>query len=117
MNPPPSRSAAPLGGPTASWLYATFRSINLTWAPGYAEAIETPVLMIGGGRDRVVVTARQEAMARRLPNGKFHMIDKAAHELLVECDDVRFDFFETVAAFADIRIDQPTIDMSGCIRR
>lgn len=109
--------ALALGGPTSSWLHATFRSINLTWAPGYAEAISTPVLMIGGGRDRVVTTARQEAMAGRLPNGKFHLIDKAAHELLVECDDVRFDFFERVAAFADIRIDQPTIDMSGCIRR
>ena len=99
--------ALALGGPTAAWLAATFDSINLTWSPGYAEAIETPVLMIGGGRDRVVVTARQEAMAKRLPNGEFLVIDKAAHELLVECDDVRFEFLERVAAFADVRIDQP----------
>ncbi|MEM8950648.1 MAG: alpha/beta hydrolase, partial [Pseudomonadota bacterium] len=42
--------ALALGGPTAGWLDATFRSINLTWSPGYAEAIETPVLMVGGGR-------------------------------------------------------------------
>lgn len=109
--------ALALGGPTAAWLAATFRSINLTWSPGYAEAIETPVLMVGGGHDRVVVTARQEAMAKRLPNGRFHVLDKAAHELLVECDDVRFAFFENVAAFADVRIDQPKIDMDGCVRR
>ncbi|MGI9489604.1 MAG: alpha/beta fold hydrolase [Geminicoccaceae bacterium] len=109
--------ALALGGPTAGWLDATFRSINLTWTTGYAEAIETPVLIVGGGRDRVVITARQEMMAKRLPNGRFHMIDKAAHEILVECDDVRFDFLERIAAFADIRLEQPAIDMSGCIGR
>ena len=55
--------------------------------------------------------------ARRLPNGRFRLLDKAAHELLVECDDIRFAFFESVAAFARIRIDQPNIDMEGCARR
>ncbi|NJO38497.1 MAG: alpha/beta hydrolase, partial [Rhizobiales bacterium] len=105
-----------LGGPTAAWLNATFQSINLTWSPGYADAIETPVLMIGGGRDRVVVTARQEALARRLPNGRFQRIDQAAHELLVECDDVRSAFFQALADFAAVRIDQPPIDLGSCVR-
>ena len=109
--------ALPLGGPTAGWLDATFRSINLTWSPGYAEAIETPVLMVGGGRDRVVVTERQKAMAKRLPNGRFDVIDQAAHELLIECDDIRFDFLQKIADFTKVRIAQPPIDMSGCARR
>ena len=109
--------ALALGGPTASWLDATFRSINLTWSPGYAEVIDPPVLIVGGGRDQVVVTARQEAMARRLPKGQYRVIDNAAHELLVECDDVRFGFLESVAAFAGVRIEQPAIDMSNCVRR
>ena len=106
-----------LGGPTAAWLDATFRSINLTWSPGYAEAIEMPVSIVSGGRDQVVVGARQEEMARRLPNGEFHVIGEAAHELLLECDDVRFAFFEKLSAFADVRIDQPSIDLSGCVGR
>lgn len=109
--------ALALGGPTAAWLAATFRSINLTWAPGYAETIETPVLIVGGGLDKVVVTARQKAMAKRLPNGRFDVIDQAAHELLVECDDVRHAFLQQAAAFAEISIDQPPIDMNGCARR
>ena len=108
--------ALALGGPTAGWLDATFRSINLTWSEGYAEAIETPVLIVGGGRDTVVVTERQKDMVKRLPNGRFHVIEEAAHELLVECDDVRFDFLNRVAAFADIEIDMPSIDMQSCVR-
>ena len=105
-----------LGGPTAAWLDATFRSINLTWSPGYAEAIDTPVLMIGGGRDQVVVTKRQKVMAKRLPRGAFQVIDRAAHELLVECDDVRAEFLTGVAAFAGIDLELPPLDMSGCVR-
>jgi len=105
-----------LGGPTATWLDATFRSLNLTWSPGYAETIETPLLIVGGGRDTVVITARQEAMVQRLAKGKFSVIDDAAHELLVECDDVRTDFLQQLANFTDINIDQPAVDMTGCAR-
>ena len=90
--------ALALGGPTSAWLDATFRSINITWAPGYAEAITTPVLMIGGGRDKTVVMARQKRMAARLPNGAFRSIERGAHELLMEGADIRREVF---AAFAD----------------
>lgn len=110
-----------LGGPTAAWLNATFRSIGLIWEEGYAETIETPVLMIGGGKDTVVITPRQKAMTERLPNGRFDIIDEGAHELLVECDDVRSAFFEKfaafAAAFADVTIEQPPVDMRHCVRR
>lgn len=105
-----------LGGPTAAWLGATFRSINLTWTSGYAEAIETPIMIVGGGRDSVVVTNRQEAMAKRLAKGTFQFIERASHELLVECDDVRAEFLTSVAAFNGIQIDLPPIDISGCVR-
>lgn len=109
--------ALALGGPTSDWLDATFRSINLTLAKGYAETIETPVLIIGGGQDKVVVTKRQETMARRLPNGEFRCFDQAAHELLVECDDVRLAFFEAFAAFTGSRLKLPAPDMKNCARR
>ncbi|MGI9510257.1 MAG: alpha/beta fold hydrolase [Geminicoccaceae bacterium] len=108
--------ALALGGPTAAWLQATFCSINRTWSKGYAEAIETPVLIVSGGRDQVVVGARQAAMAKRLPNGRFHVIEEAAHELLVECDDVRSAFFDVFSDFIGITLEQPSIDLSGCVR-
>ncbi len=108
--------ALALGGPTTAWLDAAFRSIDLTWSPGYAESIETPVLMVGGGQDRVVMTPRQEQMAKRLPNGRFLSIGHAAHELLVECDDIRLAFFEAFAAFAEIPLHMPGVDMSTCVR-
>ncbi len=106
-----------LGGPTADWLDATFHSINLTWSKGYAEAIDTPILIIGGGRDEVVVTNRQEEMAKRLPNGRFQVFEHAAHELLIECDDVRLAFLKAFADFTGCSLDLPAPDMSNCIRQ
>jgi lysophospholipase len=108
--------ALALGGPTTDWLDATFHSINLTWKKGYAEAIETPVLIIGGGRDEIVVTKRQEEMARRLPNGKFQVFEEAAHELLIECDDVRLGFLRAFADFTGCSLNLPEPDMSHCVR-
>lgn len=105
-----------LGGPTAEWLDATFRSINLTWTKGYAEDIETPVLIVGGGLDQVVVTKRQREMASRLPSGEFQVFDQAAHELLVECDDVRLMFFRAFEDFTGCSLDLPLPDMSSCVR-
>jgi lysophospholipase len=105
-----------LGGPTAGWLDATFQSLNLTWSEGYAEAIQTPLLIIGGGRDEVVVTKRQKEMAKRLPNGQFRVFDNAAHELLIECDDVRLAFLRAFGDFTGCSLNLPEPDMSHCIR-
>ncbi len=90
--------ALAIGGPTSAWLDATFHSINLTLAPGYAEAIRTPVLLIGGGRDKTVITAEQEAIADRLPKGAFRLIERGGHELLMECPYIRKEVFD---AFSD----------------
>jgi len=109
--------ALALGGPTATWLDATFRSINLTWRKAYAEAIITPVLIVGGGRDRVVVTSRQEEMAMRMPNATFLKVEKAAHEFLVECDDARLTFLEAFAKFTGVPMPLPPADMAGCARQ
>ena len=96
-----------LGGPTSAWLDATFRSINVTWTPGYADRITTPILMIGGGRDRTVVTARQREMSERLANGSFVLVEEAAHELFLESDDVLRIVLEAINIWADIEIKLP----------
>ncbi|MGH1483349.1 MAG: alpha/beta fold hydrolase [Geminicoccales bacterium] len=93
-----------LGGPTSGWLDATFRSIKVTMAPGFAEAIETPILMLGGASDKVVVNAALRKMATRLPKGDFRLIANAAHELLLENDDVRLDTFRAISAWIDVEI-------------
>lgn len=97
--------ALALGGPTSGWLDATFRSIKITLAKGYAENIETPILLLGGAKDRVVVNAALAKMAARLPKGDFRSIAKGAHELLMEDDEVRHDVFQAIGSWIDVEIE------------
>ncbi len=97
-------NALALGGPTSAWLKATCHSINITLRPGYAEAIDTPVLIINGGRDRVVVEAQQKRMAARLPKAAFQSIEEGGHELLMERASIRQAVLEAFAAWTGVEI-------------
>lgn len=88
-----------LGGVTYGWLNQAFRSIALLRQPGYAESIETPVLIETGGADRVVSNTAQAAFARRLPHSQRHVITNARHEILMEQDVYRNDFWRTFDEF------------------
>jgi len=90
-----------LAGPTWGWLEAAYRSMARVAAPGYAEAITTPVLIVGAGRDRIVKTAAERAFARRLPNGSYVEIEDAEHEILMENDSVRARFWAAFDAFVE----------------
>lgn len=85
-----------LGGVTWGWLDAAFRSIDALLAPGVLERVEVPVLLLTGGRDRIVRLDRQRAAARRLKHGRQALHPTARHELMMETDAIR------AAVWADI---------------
>lgn len=88
-----------LGGVTFGWLRGALRSIDLINGPGYPEAVETPVLIVQAGRDRLVRNDLQTAFAARLPNGRFERIDDGRHELMMERDELRDTFWGYFDAF------------------
>ena len=88
-----------LAGPTWGWLEAAYRSMAAMQAPGYAEAIATPVLIVGAGRDRIVDTRAERAFAARLPNGKYLELADAEHEIMMENDSIRARFWAAFDAF------------------
>lgn len=86
-------------GPDWAWLEAGFRTMAEMTAKGYAEAITTPLLVCGAGRDRIVDTKATEAFAQRLPNGSFLNLEDAEHEILMERDDIRARFWTAFDSF------------------
>lgn len=52
-------------------------SIDLINAPGYPESIETPILFIQAGADRLINNDTQADFAARMPNGRLLVIDGA----------------------------------------
>jgi lysophospholipase len=90
-----------LTGPTWGWLEAAYRSMAQITAPGFAEAITTPILIFGAGRDRIVKTGAIRAFAKRLPNATYTEFGDAEHEILMENDSIRARFWQAFDAFAD----------------
>lgn len=88
-----------LAGPTWGWLEAAYRSMEQVMSQGYPEAIATPVLIVGAGRDRIVDTAAAREFTARLPHGTYLDIADAEHEILMETDSIRARFWAAFDAF------------------
>ncbi len=95
-------AAAPdlrLNGPTWGWLGAALASIAHVNAPGYAEAINTPALLIAAGHDRVCDSTATRAFAARMSHAEFVEIKNAEHEILMERDALRAQWWLAADAF------------------
>jgi lysophospholipase len=88
-----------LAGPTWGWISAAYRSMKPQTRPGYAETIKTPVLIVGAGHDRIVLTQAEREFAARLPNGQYVELEDSEHEILMEKDSIRARFWQAFDAF------------------
>lgn len=89
-----------LAGATWGWLKAAAASMARVIAPGYAEAIETPVLVCGAGKDRICLTPATRDFAGRLPRGTYAAFEDSEHEILMENDSIRTRFWKAFDDFA-----------------
>ena len=79
-----------MGPGSWGWTRSAAASIRLLQRPGFLEAIDLPVLLLGAEHDRLVAYGAIRRAAARLPQGEFVSFGpEAYHELLRECDPVR----------------------------
>lgn len=90
-----------IGGPTYGWLTAAFRSIGEIRSYGYVEGVYAPTMIVGAGLDALVDTEAARALVRRLPHGRFVVIEEALHEILQERDDLRNRFWRAFDRFVE----------------
>lgn len=88
-----------LAGPTWGWLKQAYASIAEIQAPGYAEAITTRAMIFGAGRDRIVLTPATAAFAKRMPRSTYIELEDAEHEIMMENDAIRAEFWKAFDAF------------------
>jgi lysophospholipase len=91
-----------LAGPTWGWLEAAYRSMARVMASGFAEAIQTPVLICGAGRDRIVRVEAERDLACRLPQGTYLELADSEHEILMERDPIRARFWSAFDGFVGL---------------
>ena len=89
-----------LGPPSWGWLDAAYRSIDGLTLERISK-VETPLLILGTDRDRLVSPTAIRRAAGVLPGAELHMYPAAAHELLRESDPVRLDALARIERFLD----------------
>jgi lysophospholipase len=88
-----------VGGATWGWLRAAAASIAVLRRPGFAEALDLPVLMVLAGAERIVDNAAARAFAARLPRATVLELPGARHEVLREHDAHQAAFWPAVDSF------------------
>ncbi len=88
-----------LGHPTVGWIHAAFQVMDKLMQPEFPRRTYTPILILGAGADHVIRMEAIEAFAHRLKAGKLIVLPHCEHEILVERDPFRAQFWAAVDAF------------------
>ncbi|MGC4093013.1 MAG: alpha/beta hydrolase [Polyangiaceae bacterium] len=83
-----------LGEPTWRWLKFGFDLRERLSAPGAAERIRCPLLVVAAGDDRIVHNEPIRRFVARAPRGRYVEVPGAWHEVLMEREPLRARFFE-----------------------
>ncbi|WP_395666224.1 alpha/beta fold hydrolase [Methylocella sp.] len=88
-----------VGAPTVGWVDAAFRLMWRFENPDFAREIFEPFLIVAAGDDRVVDTPAIETFAARMKAGRCVTLRGARHEILMERDPIRAQFWAAFDAF------------------
>ena len=91
--------ALSVGAPTVAWMDAAFRSMRAMRERSYPARIRQPILIVAGGNDAVVSNAAIEDFASMLRAGSHLVVVGAQHEILMEQDRFRSQFWAAFDAF------------------
>ena len=97
-----------LGGVTWGWLDFALRLESEIARPGLLESVRAPVRIVGAGAESLVLNPPMQDAARRLPAGSYAEIPDARHEILMETDERRDQFWWEFDVLAD-EVSSPTV--------
>jgi lysophospholipase len=88
-----------IGRPTVAWVDAAFRAMRTMSERSYPARIRQPILIVSAGLDVVVSNAAIEEFATYLRTGSHLEVVGSKHELLMEQDRYRSQFWAAFDAF------------------
>jgi lysophospholipase len=93
------RPSLGVGSPTNAWTAAAFDTMERFEDPNYVTDIRQPILIVAAGRDQIVSTPKIEEFGLRLRAGSHLIVAGSQHEILMEQDRYREQFFAAFEAF------------------
>ena len=88
-----------LGSPTVAWADAAYRAMAGFSDPNFTNKIHQPLMLVAAGRDEIVSTGAIEDFAVRLRAGSHLIVAGSRHELMMEQDRYRVQFWAAFDAF------------------
>ncbi len=88
-----------VGSATICWLHAAAKVLTRFHHPAFGPSVSLPILMVTAGADGIVSTRASEELATRMKSVGYLEIPGAQHELLLEADVFREQFWAAFDAF------------------
>ncbi|MGV8997202.1 MAG: alpha/beta fold hydrolase [Parvibaculaceae bacterium] len=82
-----------LGSATYGWLAASFRSMGKVLNAKYLSVIRTPLLIFQAGEDRLIDREALAFATKHIAGAELICIEGSHHEILIETDDIRAQFW------------------------
>ncbi len=104
-----------VGLPTFGWVRAAAGAMGGLARMPPAQAPRAPILMVGAGDDHVVSTEASRRFGRRVPGVAVVVIERARHEILMERDEIREQFwaaFDSFMSDEESRLPEPQTSAS-----
>ena len=97
-----------VGAPTFGWIRAAFEAMRECMDPPMNKMVRVPTLVVAADIERVTSTEACRRLAAKEPNVVTVVVEHARHEILMERNDVREQFWAAFEAFVEGR--DPTIE-------
>ncbi len=88
-----------LGAPTIAWVDAAMGAMADFARPVFPAKLRQPLMIIACGQDRLVSTPATEAFGSRLPAGSYLVVPGSRHEVMMELNLYRSQFWAAFDAF------------------
>lgn len=88
-----------MGSPTFGWASAALQTMQRLQDPLYPSALRQPMLILAAGEDRIVSTPATERFSVRLRAGSHLIVPGSRHEIMMERDAFRAQFWAAFDAF------------------
>jgi lysophospholipase len=99
-----------IGPPTIGWVYAACRAMQEATDPDFGPSIRIPVLIVAAALDKIVSVRAIEMLAAELRAGAQVIIAGSQHEILMERDAIREQFWAAFDAFIPgSRVNEPGV--------
>jgi lysophospholipase len=82
-----------LAGPTIGWVNAAAEAFELFRKPSALAHLRMPITVLSAGQEALVSNPAHAELAKLLPNAKHITIEGARHEIMMETDPVRAQFW------------------------